>query len=409
MNDKKPHLFRDEADIEVTHIELFFDLVFVFAITQLSHHLLVHLSLFGALEGVVMLLAVWWVWIYTSWSTNWLDCNRAAVRLMLLAMMLGGLALASAIPKAFGSSGPLFAGAYLAMQIGRSVFMIVASRKESVARTRNSMRIGFWFLLSAPFWIWGALEPDPAWRLGLWAAAIAIEYYGPFRGFRTPGLGPSQSSDWRISGHHMAERCALFIIISLGEAILVTGATYGGLVQDRESTLALLASFVGSAAMWWIYFDIGAKRGAKMIAESEQVGLVARDAYTYLHIVIVGGIVVTAVGDAIMLQSPVNRVTLPFLAVAFGGPSLFLWGCSFFKRASSGLRLPPLSHGVGLILLLIFGILAWGMHLTILQAGALATSALIVTAIWEWLSLHGGWQRWAPWMEPVLGRFTPPS
>lgn len=406
---KKPHLFRDEDDIEVTHIELFFDLVFVFAITQLSHHLLVHLSIFGALEGVAMLFAIWLVWIYTSWSTNWLDCNRAAVRLLLLAMMLGGLALASAIPKAFGNSGPLFAGAYLAMQIGRSVFMIVAARKESAARTRNSMRIAFWFLLSAPFWVWGATEQEPAWRLGLWALAISIEYYGPVRGFRTPGLGPSQPSDWRISGHHMAERCALFIIISLGEAVLVTGTTYGGLVQNRESTLALVASFVGSAAMWWIYFDIGQKRGRKMIAESDQIGLVARDAYTYLHIVIVAGIVVTAVGDAIMLQSPVNRVNAAFLSVALGGPVLFLIGCAFFKRASSTLRNPPFSHLVGLVLFA--GVTAWALYgdLTILETGALATAILILTGMWEWLSLNGGWQRWAPWMEPMLGRFTPPS
>lgn len=406
---KKLHLFRAENDSEVTHIELFFDLVFVFAITQLSHHLLVHLSLFGALEGVVMLLAVWWVWIYTSWSTNWLDCNRAAVRLMLLAMMLGGIALASAIPKAFGSSGALFAGAYIAMQIGRSIFMIVASRKESVARVRNSMRIAFWFLLSAPFWIWGALEADPVWRVGLWSIALAVEYYGPFRGFRTPGLGPSQPSDWRISGHHMAERCALFIIISLGEAILVTGATYGGLVQDRHSTLALVASFVGSSAMWWIYFDIGAKRGRKMISESEQIGLVARNAYTYLHIVIVAGIVVTAVGDSLMLQSPVNTVTLPFLAVTIGGPALFLIGCSFFKRSSASLRYLPLSHGIGQVLLTLLAVTSWFGGWTMLTTGTLATATLILTAIWEWLSLNGGWQRWAPWMEPVFGRFTPPS
>lgn len=406
---KKPHLFSDEDDIEVTHIELFFDLVFVFAITQLSHHLLAHLSLFGALEAVVMLLAIWWAWIYTSWTTNWLDCNRAAVRLMLLSMMLGGLALASAIPKAFGSSGALFAGAYLAMQLGRSVFMIFASRKESKARTDNSLRIAFWFLMSAPFWVWGAVEQDVVWRLGLWAVAIAIEYLGPFRGFRTPGLGPSQPSDWRISGHHMAERCALFIIISLGEAVLVTGATYGGLVQDRESTLALIASFVGSAAMWWIYFDIGAKRGAKMIAESEQIGLVARNAYTYLHIVIVAGIVVTAVGDAIMLESPVNRVNLPFLCVAIGGPALFLIGCSFFKRSTSSQTFLPLSHGVGQILLVLLAICSWLGEWTVLTTGALATATLILTAIWEWLSLNGGWQRWAPWMKPVFGRFSPPS
>ncbi len=406
---KKPHLFRDEGDIDVTHIELFFDLVFVFAITQLSHHLRVNLSLFGALEGVVMLLAIWWAWIFTSWTTNWLDCNRAAVRLLLLAMMLGGLALASAMPNAFGSSGPLFAGAYLAMQMGRSTFMIVASRKESAARTRNAMRIGFWFLLSAPFWVWGALQADPVWRLTGWSLALTIEFLGPFRGFRTPGLGVSQPSDWQISGHHMAERCALFIIITLGEAILVTGATYGGLVQGRDATLALVASFIGSAAMWWIYFDIGAKRGAKMIVQSTQIGLLARNAYTYLHVIIVAGIVVTAVADAIMLNGPTEAVTPSYLAVAIGGPVLFLMGCALFKRVSSSLQYLPLSHGVGQVLLTVLAVTAWATEMSVLATGAWATAILILTSVWEWLSLHGGWQRWTPWMEPVLGRFTPPS
>lgn len=408
MTDRPPHLFRHEGDIEVTHIELFFDLVFVFAITQISHHLLVHLSPMGALEGLVMLLAVWWVWIYTSWSTNWLDGNRAAVRLLLLTMMLGGIALSAAIPKAFGSSGPLFAMAYLALQIGRSTFLTLAARRESAARTRNSLRITFWFLLSAPFWLWGAWQ-DPVLRLAAWSVALTIEYLGPSRGFATPGLGRSTSSDWRISGQHMAERCALFIIISLGEAVLVTGVAYGGMVQTNGSTLALVASFIGSAAMWWIYFDIGAKRGAKMMSESEDIGLIARDAYTYLHIVIVAGIVVTAVADGLMLNRPADPVTTPFLSVVYGGPILFLAGCAAFKRASSTLHLPPLSHGVGLLLLIGSAVLSWGQGLTTLEASALATGALILTSLWEWLSLHGGWQRWAPWMEPVLGRFTPPS
>jgi low temperature requirement protein LtrA len=263
--------------------------------------------------------------------------------------------------------------------------------------------------LSAPFWVWGALQADPVWRLTGWSLALAIEFLGPFRGFRTPGLGVSQPSDWQISGHHMAERCALFIIITLGEAILVTGATYGGLVQGRDATLALVASFIGSAAMWWIYFDIGAKRGAKMIVQSTQIGLLARNAYTYLHVIIVAGIVVTAVADAIMLNGPTEAVTPPYLAVAIGGPVLFLMGCALFKRVSSSLQYLPLSHGVGQVLLTVLAITAWATEMSVLATGAWATAILILTSVWEWLSLHGGWQRWTPWMEPVLGRFTPPS
>ncbi|MEQ1689331.1 MAG: low temperature requirement protein A, partial [Sphingopyxis sp.] len=125
------HLFRtrDAHDHSpVTYIELFFDLVFVFAITQLSHRLLHHLTWQGAGETLILFLGTWWVWIYTSWTTNWLDPERAHVRLMLIAMMVGGLLLASGIPDAFGATGLLFALTYIAMQLGRSLYMVWASR-----------------------------------------------------------------------------------------------------------------------------------------------------------------------------------------------------------------------------------------------------------------------------------------
>lgn len=326
-------LFReanDEEEARVTYIELFFDLVFVFAITQLSHHLLAHLSLVGAVETLLLFAATWWVWIYTSWSTNWLDPDRAAVRLMLLAMMLGGLALSAAVPNAFGEGALLMACGYVAMQVGRTMFMVWASTGVNEGRRRNFLRILIWFFISAPLWIGGALVGMP-WQIALWAAALAIEYSGPFVRFRLPVLGRSTLADWDISGAHMAERCALFIIIALGESVLVTGAAYGGLEQTREVTLAFVATFVGTAALWWIYFDIGAKRGAEMIEDAADAGRIARNAYTYLHMIIVAGLVVTAVGDAIMLKSPYGKTDLGFVLTACGGPWLFLLGNLLFK------------------------------------------------------------------------------
>jgi low temperature requirement protein LtrA len=202
------HLFRtrDTHDHSpVTYIELFFDLVFVFAITQLSHRLIDHLTFVGALETLVLFLAIWWVWIYTSWVTNWLDPDRGNVRLMLIAMMIGGLVLSSAIPEAFGKTGLMFALAYVAMQLFRTLYMVWASAAPHEARRRNFMRISFWILLSVPFWLAGAFA-EPFARLGFWAVALAIEYAGPFAFFRTPGLGSSTVDDWDISGAHMAER-----------------------------------------------------------------------------------------------------------------------------------------------------------------------------------------------------------
>lgn len=372
--------------------------MFVFAITQLSHRLLAHLSFHGALETLILFLAVWWVWIYTSWTTNWLDPDRAHVRLMLIVLMLGGLALSSAIPDAFEQYGMLFAAAYCAMQMFRTLYMVWASKGVNEGRKRNFMRIAFYFLLSSAFWFWGAMAA-PDLRIVLWAVALAIEYAGPFLWFLTPGLGHSTGADWDISGGHMAERCALFIIIALGEAVLVTGATYATLPHNGPTIWAFVSSFVGSAAMWWIYFDIGAKRGSEMIAQSDNAGQIARNAYTYLHMPIVAGVVVTAVADEMMLTHPLGHIELPSVLVMCGGPILFLVGNQAFKWITSSAKYPPFSHFIGLLLLIGLGVGALLAHWQPLTLGICVTGALILTGIWEWFSLHGGWHRWAPWME----------
>jgi low temperature requirement protein LtrA len=406
MTAPRHHLFRARGEHDhspVTYIELFFDLVFVFAITQLSHRFIEHLDYRGAAETMLLLLAVWWVWIYTSWSTNWLDPDRANVRLMLLVMMAMGLVLSASIPDAFGTAGLAFALAYCAMQLFRTLYMAWAATGVNDARTRNFLRIAFWFLLALPFWIAGALSPADM-RLGLWTAALAIEYVGPFLFFWTPLLGRSTIADWDISGAHMAERCALFIIIVLGEAVLMTGATFSETARTQAYWMAFLGSFVGSAAMWWIYFDIGAKRGADTISASGNAGLMARNAYTYLHIPIVAGVVLTAVGDEMLIMHPLGHSDNAMVITMVGGPALFLLGNQAFKWSTAGVRFPPLSHFIGLALLIIVAAAAFYLHWQPLTVGLAATGALVFTAIWEWCSQHGGWQRWAPWMAPLFSR-----
>lgn len=381
----------------VTNVELFFDLVFVFAVTQLSHRLLDHLNILGALETLVLFCAIWWLWIYTSWATNWLDPERGAVRFMLMAMMLGALIMSATLPDAFAGGGAIFALAYAAMQIVRTLIIAYAARGIDVARSRNFLRIAFYFALSLPLWIAGTFAEADV-RLPIWAVAVLIEYSGPFLFFRTPGLGRSTAKDWDISGSHMAERCALFIIIALGEAILVTGTTYAGLKHDAVTTTAFVAGFTGSVAMWWIYFDTGEKRGAKAMEETDDTGRLARSAYTYLHMPIVAGIVVTAVGDELMLAHPVGHVDLSFVLVTCGGPALFLLGNMAFKWTTTGTRFPPLSHFAGLILLTVIGAIGLARDGSPVAIGIASTAALVVTAGWEWLSLNGGWQRWTPWI-----------
>ena len=275
----------------VTNVELFFDLVFVFAVTQLSHSLLKNLTPLGAARTALLFLAVWWVWIYTSWVTNWLDPERTPVRLLLFALMLAGLVLSTSIPQAFDAKGLAFALAYVFMQVGRSLFMVWALGNSSPGNVRNFQRITAWLALAGVFWIAGAFAEGGV-RLGLWGAALAVEYVSPAVGFWTPGLGRSTTDDWDVEGGHLAERCSLFIIIALGESLLVTGATFEGLPWTAPTVAAFAVAFVGSVAMWWIYFDTGAERGVRRITTSDDPGRLARLIYTYVHLLVVGGVIV---------------------------------------------------------------------------------------------------------------------
>jgi low temperature requirement protein LtrA len=369
----------------VTFVELFFDLVFVFAVTQLSHGLLKHLTLLGAVQTGLLLLAVWWVWIFTAWVTNWCDPDRPAVRLMLGALMLAGLVLSSSIPRAFEDRALPFALAYVFMQVGRTGFMLWALKLHDPANFRNFTRIFLWFVAAAPFWIAGAFV-DSSTRLWIWAIAIAIEYVSPIVSFRVPGLGRSATTDWQIEGAHIAERCALFIIIALGESILIIGATFADLPWTGTNVAAFLVSFLGSVAMWALYFNIGAERSSQRIAASDDPGRIARSGYTYLHLPIVAGIIVVAVGDELVLHHPGGHdghTDIVTTTTVVGGPLLYLIGNCLFKRLSAPYF--PLSHLVGMGLLILLAPAAAITTPLVLSAGA--TITLIVVAGWEWWSL----------------------
>ncbi len=374
---------RAESHGRVTFVELFFDLVFVFAVTQLSHSLLEHLSPAGALETTLLLFALWWVWIYTAWVTNWLDPERTSVRIMLFALMLVGLVMSASIPKAFESQGLVFACAYVAMQVGRSAFVAWVLRRHDAKNCRNFQRILSWFVLSAVFWIWGGFAGHEQ-RIALWIVALLIELAGPWCYFWVPGLGRSHTEDWNIDGGHLAERCALFVIIALGESILVTGASSANLPVTASNLAGFLAAFFGSVAMWWLYFNIGAERNTHQIAASADPGRIGRIVYTYVHVLIIAGIVVCAVADEIVISHPDGHVGPREALVIFGGPVLYLVGNICFKRASA--QHLPLSHLIGLGLLALIAPLYAACSPLIL--GIATTVVLMLVATWETISLR---------------------
>jgi low temperature requirement protein LtrA len=369
-------IFR-KNDNRVGFAELFYDLVFVFAITQVSHFLLYHYDLRGALQTGILFLAIWMVWIYTTWVLNQIDPDRGVVRALLFVLMLGGLFVSMALPQAFGERGLVFAVAFAAMQIGRTVFFWIASRGSAVIRVGYT-RIFIWFSASAVFWIWGGLaEPDV--RVWLWAIAIGIEFVAALVGYFVPGLGRAVSTDWAVNGGHIAERCGLFVIICLGESLLVSGATFADMTWTLPGTLAFLASFATTIGMWWVYFHIGHKRGAHQIEHSDDPGSLARLVYSYIHILIVAGIVVSAVGAERAIAHPGDPATLAESASVIGGLILFLLGNGLFKWASAPYF--PLSHVVGLALCL--AAIVTGLWTNLLVLNIAAAMILALVALWE--------------------------
>jgi low temperature requirement protein LtrA len=324
------------------------------------------------------------VWIYTAWATNWVDPQRTPVRLMLFALMLAGLVLSTSIPQAFGSRGLAFAAAYAAMQVGRCLFMLWSLRRHHANNFRNFQRITAWLALGAVFWIAGGLA-EGGTRLALWGVALLVEYMSPAVGFWTPRLGRSATTDWDIEGSHMAERCGLFVIIALGESILVTGATFSKMAWAPMAVAAFAVAFVGTVAMWWIYFNIGAERGSEQIAHSQDPGRLGRLAYTYIHLLPVAGIIVSAAADELVLAHPDGHVDVKTAATVLGGPVLFLLGNLLFKRTQ--IRRTGLSHMVGLALLAALAPLA--PYASPLPFAAAATLVLVVVAVWETRSLGG--------------------
>jgi low temperature requirement protein LtrA len=366
-----------EAAHRVTFFELFFDLVYVFAVTQLSHGLFEHLTIQGAAQTLVLLLAVWWAWVYTAWATNWLDPDSRLVRLMLVGVMAAGMLMAAALPEAFADAGLLFALAYATIQVGRTTFVLWAFRHDPV-RHRNFQRILAWNVAASLIWIAGGFAADTTRDL-IWIAALAVDYAGPAAAFWVPVLGRSNTAEWTVTGSHFAERFKLFVILSLGESVLVTGATFSGLEPAFTTTLAFGLAFVGAVALWWIYFDRSADAGSSVLERTDDPGRLARSAYTYFHLPMVAGIIVIAVADELVIRHPDGHADLATLVVAIGGPVLFFAGHALFKWAIFRVVSVPRLLAIGALLALA----PVGQRISPLALAAVVTLIVAAVAVWE--------------------------
>ncbi|WP_363259978.1 low temperature requirement protein A [Hamadaea sp.] len=378
---------RTHEQDRVTFTELFFDLVYVFAVTQLSHLLLSNLTWAGALQTAMLLVAVWWAWQYTTWFTNFFHPDRRPVRLVLFGVMLAGLVMAAMLPNAFGEHGAdrglAFAVAYAVIQVGRTGAAVYFFRGMPVQHA-NFIRILFWNALAASVWIVGGFAHGNA-RYALWLVAIVLDLAGPPLLFPTPILGRSRTAEWDISGTHFAERCQLFLIIALGESILVTGATFSALPFTWDRLAALVIAFGGAVAFWWVYFDRNAELGSAVISHSTDPGALGRNAFTYFHLPIVAGVIVSAVGDELVIAHPAGHPTWPAIATILGGAALFLGGHALYKWA--------LSRRVSRTRLVACGVLVAlvpaGPYLPPILLTALATAIVAAVAVRDKLTVSG--------------------
>jgi len=300
-----------------------------------SHLLLGDLGWKGAGEAALVLLVVWWAWNYTTWVTNELDPDSPVVRLLLLAIMLATLVMAVAIPGAFGSRGLLFAVSYVVIQVGRHAFLTFASARPGTIERERAADILIWLSTAGAFWIAGGLVEDKP-RTTVWLVALAIDYLGPVFLYRVPGRRQLAPETWDVETSHFAERFQLFVIIALGESIVLTGATTAELDLDAARITSLGLAFAGTAALWWLYFDYVAPIAQRRLELAANRTLLARDGYTYLHVVLVAGIIGWAVGDELVIAHPTDELPAAEVVVLVAGPAIYLLGHVLFRLRMAG-------------------------------------------------------------------------
>ena len=324
---------REGTEREVTPLELFFDLVYVFAIGELAHHLVEHVDLRTAAETLILALAVIYAWFMTAWGSNWLDPGRLPVRLLLVGLMFASLLMSVSIADAFGDRAWLFVTGYLLLQVGRAVFLIVALRgRPHSAHFVNDL---IWEAGVGVLWIAGAIADGDA-RIVLWAIAVAATQAGVWSLHWLPGRGRAVDvAHTEVSAPHLIERFRLFFIIALGESVLSAGNAFAGEPYEPERLAALAVAFTGTVALWWCYFERAERIGADAAEAAEDAGMIGLRG-TWTLVLIVLALIAIAVGDEMAIAHPHDDPTTGFTLLAFGGVALFLLAQTLFVAGTIG-------------------------------------------------------------------------
>jgi low temperature requirement protein LtrA len=357
----------------VTPLELFFDLVYVFTVSQLAHHLLDHVDARGMAETLILTLAVMYAWFMTVWTSNWLDADRQPVRLMLLCVMFASLVMSTSVSEAFGDRAWLFVVGYLAIQAGRTAFAVWAFRGHRLYRHFANALV--WEIGTGFIWVAGVLAGGDA-QLALWAAAVVVSYGGVISGHPLPARRSPFTSDSQIYAEHLLERFRLFFLIALGETVLTLGNAFADEPLAADRLLVLAVAFTGSVALWWCYFHRAEEIGVRAVRETDSPSrLVGWGNYTLIAMVI--GIIAIAVGDELAIAHPHDPTTLAVSILIFGGPLIFLLAQLGFMRRATGAV--PGSRVLACMALLVLALAT--IPLSLLAAVIASTAVLVGVAI----------------------------
>ncbi|WBB80264.1 low temperature requirement protein A [Micromonospora sp. WMMD882] len=327
-----------EGPQRATFLELFFDLIFVFALTRIGARSFEDLALesggaqgwsaiTGGAKTLLLLLALWAVWQGTAWTTSRYDPYHLWIQAMVVTTLAASMVMGVAIPRAFGAAGMTFAAAYVIAQVSRPLMLVLALGRGEVRRLKLRMLVVYG--VSAVFWLGGALVAGNA-RVLSWAFALGIEYAAGRTGWPVPGLGRSTVSRWQLAGEHLAERYQQFFLVALGETVLVTGLAYSAGPPDPARTTAFALALATSVLLWRIYFQRAGQILAEAVAKANRPALIGRSAAD-THLVMVIGVVATAVGYELVIEHPLERPEAAWAALVLGGPLVFLAGRARFE------------------------------------------------------------------------------
>jgi low temperature requirement protein LtrA len=352
-------------------LELFFDLVYVFAITQVVSLIHGDPTAAGLAKGAFMLALLWWTWSIYTWTTNWTGTTRTSTRLFLLAAMGGTLFMAMAVPDAFGEGSQWFGIAYFVVRVLAAVFYWVASRPFPEQRAAFSTFFPLSFAAALLILI-GGFTSGP-WLWALWIASALLDLFSALNAGR---------GTWAIDPKHFAERMGLFVIIALGESVVGIGITAAGAERDLVHTAAITVSFIIVTGLWWSYFDRAAPHVERhfLSLQGQAVGRFARDAYSMLHYPLIVGIVFVAVAAEDIVAHPDEALEPASRFALTVGIALVL--LAIVATAFRAFRVLTVERATAATLIIVLGIVAGG--LTSLALASLVATVLVGALVWEY-------------------------